>query len=54
MEIFLGAVAIGAICSFLSYAIAKTPLSAVIGFLLGPIGVFDCVFLAQGTYSCSG
>ena len=48
MEIFLIAIAIGLVCMFLSYAIAKTPLSAVIGFLLGPLGVLIACFLPKG------
>ena len=48
MEIFLIAIAIGLTCMLLSYAIAKTPLSAVIGFLLGPLGVLIACFLPKG------
>ena len=51
MEIFLVIIAIGLVCMFLSYAIAKTPLSAVIGFLLGPLGVLIACFLPKGPVS---
>ena len=47
MEIFLAVIVIGLVCMFLSYAIAKTPLSAVIGFLLGPLGVLIACFLPK-------
>ena len=48
MEIFLIVIVVGLVCMFLSYAIAKTPLSAVIGFLLGPLGVLIACFLPKG------
>ena len=48
MEVFLIVIVIGAVCAVLSYAIAKTPLSAVIGFLLGPLGVLIACFLPKG------
>ena len=53
MEIFIIAIAIGLVCMFLSYAIAKTPLSAVIGFLLGPLGVLIACFLPKGPVTVS-
>ena len=47
MELFLIAIVVGAVCSVLSYKIAGTQLSAVIGFLLGPIGVLIACFIKK-------
>lgn len=47
MELFLVAIIVGGVRSFLSYKIAGTPLSAVIGFLLGPIGVLIACFIKK-------
>ena len=38
---------VGGICSFLSYHISKTTLGAVVGFILGPLGVLIACFIKR-------
>ena len=47
MEHLLIAVIVCGVCSFISYKIARTSLAAVIGFLLGPIGVLIACFIKK-------
>ncbi len=48
MEFFLVALIVNGICAVLSYKIAGTQLAAVVGFLLGPIGVLISCFIKKG------
>ena len=47
MEIVLIAIVVGGVCSFFSYKIAGTSLAAIIGFLLGPMGVLIACFIKK-------
>ena len=47
MEMVIVVLLVGGICSFLSYHISKTTLGAVVGFILGPLGVLIACFIKR-------
>ena len=47
MEVIVIAVVVGLVCALLAHRIAGTQLAAVIGFLLGPIGVLIACFIKK-------